>query len=342
MKNAPKALVENGLFNHGKFKTPFQNVNFQESNNPYFFSLDLVKNIQTREWQAFQIDNTEYFIMIAIYNAKKMALLQCIIFDKKENKKLKYEAKVSPFKINISNGFNNTLSSYNSPKIQFNIQHEIFKNLLEIKINWKAEKQLPNLNLHIQGEHNTSKYEPLVVCLPFNDKRAMYSHKCLMPAFGTLKLNNDTIQFHQKTTSIIIDDHKGYYPFITRYNWLTALGFDNEKRIGINITHNQAKNPEQYNENCIWIDGKIHNLPFCTFEFLNDEQNTWKISDIDQKVQLVFTPKVHNYVTLNLLLFQSKYYGPYGVLKGNILLENGQKIIVEQLFAMGEKFYLRL
>jgi hypothetical protein len=53
MKNAPKALVENGLFNHGKFKTPFQNVNFQESNNPYFFSLDLIKKYSNTRMAGF-------------------------------------------------------------------------------------------------------------------------------------------------------------------------------------------------------------------------------------------------------------------------------------------------
>jgi len=343
LQSAPEALVEQGKFNVGKYKTPFKTVNFQQSENPYWIKTDFVKNIQTREWQAFQVNNEQYFVMIAIYNAKKISLLQCIIFDKTQQKKYKYEAKVSPLKMSISNGLYNTKSSYHSKHINYNIEHDIEQHWLSIRIEWKMSKDLPALIFHVEGNHNIHQYEPLVVCLPFSEKRAMYSHKCLMPAKGNMQLGNENIVFLPENSSIIIDDHKGYYPYVTRYNWVTALGFDkNKNRIGLNITHNQALNPEKFNENCLWINGKLIDLPFCTFQRENGDRNTWQISDSKHRVQLKFTPKVDNFVHMNVLLFHSNYYGPYGELSGTIQMEDGSIINIENLFAMGEIFYLRL
>jgi hypothetical protein len=61
---------------------------------------------------------------------------------------------------------------------------------------------------------------------------------------------------------MIIDDHKGYYPCVMKYDWITALGYaGNGRLVGFNLTDNQVQDHEKYNENCLWLDGKMYPRP---------------------------------------------------------------------------------
>ena len=121
------------------------------------------------------------------------------------------------------------------------------------------------------------------------------------------------------------------------------MGFTNEgKRIGFNLTHNQALEPIKHNENCLWLDGELHPLPPIAVTRPEGYQGKWYIKDDFGRIDLAFEPVVHTAVDVNLLIFRSKYQGPYGYFEGFLMDKNGNKVKIDRLFGMGEDFYLRI
>ncbi len=310
---------------------------------PYQLPLPhFLQNLQLREWQAFQMGNKDYFMMVAIYNAKKMALVQFIFYDIQQNQKIRYEKKVLPNKLQLPNTLFGGIASYFSEKFSLRVNHDIGSSFLRLIGEITGFKDLPNVKVRAVGQHNVDKYEPMVVCMPFNERRGMYSHKCLMPMEGRLQIGDRTILFPPEESFLIIDDHKGYYPFPTIYDWVTGMGYTPEGILmGFNLTDNQVIQPKKFNENGLWYNGVLHPLPPIKITRPNGVEKDWIIKDEYGMVDLTFTPVIHTSVNINALIFRSNYKGPYGFFNGFISKKNGEKVEIKQLFGMGEDFYLR-
>lgn len=343
LQPAPARLYENGKFQYASYDGPVPNPNLIDVEKPYKLPIPrLFKWMQLREWQAFQISNGTHFVMVAIYNAKKISLVQFIVYDIVNNKKYRYEKKVAPWSLRVPDGLYGTEAIYQSKNFTLIAKHDLNKNLLELSASIKNMKGLPNVEAKFKAIHDTKRFEPMVVCMPFSEKRAMYSHKCLMPVSGSIQFGNDVIPFPEKLSQLIIDDHKGYYPYPTVYDWVTGMGRDAEgKLIGFNCTDNQILDHEKNNENCLWHDGKLSVLPPIKVKRPNGYKGTWYVKDNYGKVDLEFRPVIHTAVDVNLLILRSKYQGPYGFFNGFIKNREGEKVEIKELFGMGEDFYLR-
>ncbi|MGB0915955.1 MAG: DUF2804 domain-containing protein [Flavobacteriales bacterium] len=343
LKPAPNQLYGESGFEFGSFDKPIQNPNLIDAQRPYKLPLPRgLKWMQLREWQAFQMSNGTHFVMVAIYNAKKISLVQFIVYDIINNKKYRYEKKVAPWSLDVATGLFETESSYLSKNFSLVAKHDLNKNSLELTASIRNQKDLPDVEAKFTATHDVKRYEPMVVCMPFSKKRAMYSHKCLMPLSGSIQFGKDVIPFPEKISQLILDDHKGYYPYPTIYDWGTGIGRDSEgKLIGFNLTDNQVLDHETNNENCLWHDGKLSVLPPIKFKRPEGYKGTWFVKDNYGKVDLEFRPVIHTAVDVNALILRSKYQGPYGFFNGFIKNRDGEKVEIKELFGMGEDFYLR-
>ena len=109
-----------------------------------------------------------------------------------------------------------------------------------------------------------------------------------------MKLNGREIRANENTAAVI-DDHRGYYPRHTHFDWVTTLGRSEaageRKYFALNLTANQSTDPERYNENLIWLEGKTALLPPVRFtrtpaagEFPG--RSVWTIRDDHDMLQL--------------------------------------------------------
>jgi hypothetical protein len=343
LKSAPAVLYGETGFEFASFDKPIVNPNLINAQRPYMIPLPrALKWMQLREWQAFQISNGTHFVMVAIYNAKKISLVQFIVYDIVNNKKYRYEKKVAPWSIKVPDGLFGTEASYASNNFSLFAKHDLNNNLLGLTASIKNMKGLPDVEAKFTGQHDTTRYQPMVVCMPFSEKRAMYSHKCLMPVSGSIQFGNDVIAFPDKISQLIIDDHKGYYPYRTVYDWVTGMGRDeNGNIIGFNFTDNQVLDHETNNENCLWQDGQLTTLPPIKVTRPDGYTGNWFVKDEYGVVNLEFRPVIHTAVDVNLLIMRSNYQGPYGFFNGFIKNDNRERVQVKELFGMGEDFYLR-
>jgi hypothetical protein len=344
-KETPAALVENGRFHFGTFATPFRVVNPLDAR--IYEPLPLpraLKDLRLKEWQHFAFANDEYFISLALFNAKLLGLAQVCVYGRRDRSIRFYEKKTPPWAMSLPATLWDAHASYRSPDFTLLVHNELDRSLHSITFDIAGKGELPAVAGSFTVYEDLERIEPIEVCLPLGRGRALYTHKCVAPCEGTLTLGGNELRFERSSSYSLVDAHKGFYPFVMKWHWATAARHDKAGKLsGFNLTNNQVEEQEHFNENCFWQGGRIELLPPVTFSFNeNDYLRSWKIRDAQGRIDLTFSPEALRTVDVNALLIRSRYRSPYGLFNGRITTESGEALVVEDYFGMCEDFYLRV
>lgn len=326
-KTSIDSIVKDGKFQFGLYKSAFKELNFLDAHKvwnkltPKFF-----KKFRLKEWQAFQFFVRDYIVFGAIYNAKLIGVSVLSVYNFKSREKHHRVKLTFPWKQKVAKSLFNSVSRYNSNTCKLKIKNDIELKRFEIDCS-NAES---DIYLKVTAFHNT---EPMINCMPLGKNRAMYSHKALMPCSGEFKIGKTVYKVNRNDSVLILDDHKGFYPYKLKYNWVTAAWQTSDGVFyGFNLTQNQSVDAENYNENCFWVNGMLHVLPPVTFKVAEEK---WQIKDKLGLVDLEFTVTDTNNLKVNLGVIASDYRAPYGVFNG--ILKNHKHIIrLNNIGGMGE------
>jgi len=343
MRAAPDNLVSDGKFVFGTFSSQFKKVNPLDAVNVFGAWLPKpMLDLRLKEWQAFQLGNRRWFMLAVLYNAKVTALAQFVVYDKEQNKKYLFEKILPAWKIKVPASIWDSRQSYRDKDSSIEIISELAKGRFYINILIRDQKGLPDMEAHFEAIHDNGVVAPIVVSIPMGKNSSVYSHKCLMPMQGSLMLGKEKIEFKREESFAIIDDHKGFYPYEMKYDWVTTAGYDDKGRlVGFNLTDNQSIDAEKYNENCLWVDGKIELLPPVKFDRPQGVEEEWQIRDRYGMVDLYFKPVDMGKIDLNIGILKVKYFGPYGYLRGTVSEQSGARLDFSRYFGMGEQKYIR-
>ncbi len=343
LRTAADNLVTDGEFTFGTFSTQFKNINPLKADKPLGVWLpEPFLDFRLKEWQAFQFGNERWFMLAVLYNAKVSALAQFIVYDKERNKKYLFEKILAPWKVKVPASIWEGSQSYRDRDCSIEIISALAKGRFYINICIRDQKGLPDMEGHFEAIHDEGLVAPIVVSIPVGRNRGVYSHKCLMPMQGSLVLGGEKIEFLRTDSFAIIDDHKGFYPYALRYDWVTTAGRDEKGRlIGFNLTDNQTIDAEKYNENCLWVDGRLDLLPPVKFDRPQGVDGEWIIKDRYGLVDLSFTPVSMGRIDMNILALKVDYFGPFGYFSGTVRDSSGVSLDFTRYFGMGEKKYVR-
>ena len=341
---SPGRLVSHGRFNRGTFKEEFTEINPLDAEITGFLPYPRVfKNFRLKEWQHFALVNEDYYISLALFNAKTLALGQVCLYDRKSGDIHFYEKKTLPKNIHLPQKLWNGHAFMDQKGFTVTIHNELAEGRHTVRFEVDATKTLPSVEGRFTCFEDMSVSEPIVVCLPLQKDRAMYSHKYVCPVEGELTISGKAVPFSRTDSYGLVDIHKGYYPFVMKWHWATAGGFEPKHGlVGLNLTDNQVKDQNAYNENCVWLNGRLHLLPPVRFTFLKEDlYKPWRIQDQHGLVELTFTPEVIRSVDINALVVKTKYRGPFGSFSGCIKTTGKDDLKVDRLFGMCEDFFLQ-
>lgn len=333
-EDPPPALVTNGAYNFGTYNAPIPSV------NPLDMSTDRtrwLRNLRLKEWQAFQLGNDEWFMCGAVYSAKSLGLLQLIVVHWPTGKIRRWIERVPPWKLQIAQGLSNSRSHGSGRRLEMSIENDLPESGLTIRGSHSGTPELPPFLLDVTAHASPSDCAHLVICHPFSPTRALYSNKAFMAADGTLTIGEEVITFDRSTSFLFMDDHKGDYPLPMQYDWVTGANIDpSGRRIGFNLTRNQITDPERYNENAVFIDGRLVRLGAVTFERPNGVNQAWLIRDATGTVDVRFHPDISSELHVGVGRSLAEYFGPYGRFEGAIDV-GGETIDLAGFRGMGEK-----
>ncbi len=327
-----KQLVIKGKQQLGSFNQPIHDVNLLDSTIWGKFPVPRwFKNLRLKEFQACQGGNDRFYFCIALFNAKFSGLAQIRVYDKIEKKHYLIEEEVRPSKLEIANSLLDTDNKFESQNLAIHIKNRLQKGFIEIEFAGKD-----NISGSFKGFFNDSPM--LVSSLPFSQHKGMYSQKGFVPMEGTLSIKDDVFQFNTETSFFVLDDHKGYYPYQMKWDWISTGFYQNGVLHGLNLTVNQVVNPENFNENRLWVGNKMIVLPLVTFKRTRDR---WEVTSKGGEISLTFIIEYDKKVKISLgPLGGSNYEGPFGRVSGTIKTKDIE-LVIDNEFAFAEKQYIR-
>lgn len=107
---------------------------------------------------------------------------------------------------------------------------------------------------------------------------------------------------------------------------------------GFNLTDNQVRDPQRYNENAVWLGDRVVRLPAVHVERPSGPWGTWLVRDADGsgQVNVRFTPTVRSEMHVGPRRSLAEYYAPYGWYEGRIHTDDVE-LSVDGMFGVGEQ-----
>jgi hypothetical protein len=342
--SAPEAIVQDGSFAFGRYGSPFLRANMLDVHRPYHYPIPrIVKNWRLKEWQSYQFGDERWFFLASLYNAKVCSLVVFIAYDRERKKKYQMRRILPGSMFHFSESLSGSKVYYRGAHNYLESTCDYEGGRIQLTVVRGARspgRRFSGLFTFACGPKAAS---PNVVCLPLGLNRAMYSTKLLMPMEGEFSLGGESRRFEGPSSMGILDDHKAYYPYHLRYDWLSGFGVDAKgRRVGFNLMDNAGvREPYRDSENCLWINNKVWPLPPVKVTRPQGSGSEWIIQDTEGMVDLVFVPEMTNDLRFNLGFIESDYSGPIGSFRGFLKSGEGSKIDAEILYGVGEREYFR-
>ena len=295
-----------------------------------------------KEWQAFQLTDGEWFVLGAVYDAKLLGLVQLVAVHQASGRVERWEHRVPSTRLSVASGLDASTSVGRSAGLEVTFANDVGSGRLAVTASQSPRLGVSAMSFDVAGSCAPGSVGHLVICHPFPDGTPLYSDKCMMPAEGSLTIAGERLAFAAGETVLVLDDHKGHYPSPMRYDWVTAAGRDGAGRVvGFNLTDNQVRDPDTYNENALWVGADVHRLGAVRFDRPRGVHGPWRVTDRLGMVDVTFEPSVPNEQHVGPRSVLADYYGPFGWCSGRI--DTGAASLdVDGMFGMGEQKFIRI
>lgn len=302
-----------------------------------------LKRWRLKEWQALQLGDARFFIFTALYDARSFSLALFSVWDRRERRAYDFRRLLPLRSFRFGDSLDGRELSYERRGVSLRFKNELAAGRIGVSFELSARHAAVPVKAELSLAYGPKLAAPSAVCLPLGLGRTMYSTKALLPLDGILELGGERFELKGPEAMGVLDDHKGYYPYQLRYDWVTGFGADAKgRRIGFNLTDNQVRDQARYNENALWVNAKLYPLPPVKITRPYGYEGEWHIQDVEGLVDLVFKPERQNDLVVKALAIRSDYHGPFGRFEGALRTPDGnEKIDAKLLYGMGEQKYLR-
>jgi len=336
----PEKMVVDGKAVYGRFDAPFRNVNLADASIS-MFGLPVPKPFRTcrlKEWSHVAIAGTEVTIGCAVVDAKYLANAWFWAADRETGKFIEHPAQAGGGAVKTSSQLFDGHTRFKSGGFLVEIDDQLDRNQHVYHIEIRAKGDLPAVTADFTLMADWRRNKPLVVVLPAAEGRPFYTHKYVCPVAGVVSVGKRVYQLAAEKDFAMLDVQKTYYPYKIFWEWATFAGLDAKGRlVGMNLCHNLIKDDETWNENCLWVDGKLTNLGSARFEYdPKDYLKPWHLKTVDGTVDLEFRPEGKRDGVIDAKILLSDYHQPYGTFHGFVTSEDGERIEIDGLRGVTE------
>lgn len=338
LKETPKRLVENGkVVEWGFFKEPFRDLNLLTIKLPGLPAC--LNNFRLKEWQHFALIGGDFILTFFLIDAKYMSVSFCYFMDRNSGAFTEHHSNVPGRAASVTKDLFHGDCRFNVGNYSLEVDNRLDEGKHRARISIKGTKKKPGITADIEMLEDLNKIQPLVSVVPIGQNRPMYTHKAVVPVRGEVTYGDRYITLNEKRDTILIDVQKTYYPFNTWWQWAAFAGYDKKGRLlSVNLVKNMTTvDDEAYNENCLWVDGKLSKLSAVRFDFdKKDVTKPWKIETTDGKCRLQIRPMGERKGYINLGFLVDDYHQPFGPFSGTIIDDEGVSYEIEDMFGVTE------
>ncbi len=341
----PESMVEkDGKINFGTFRAPFTNANildvpFNESRK----ASSWWKSFRLKEWQHFGVITPSHYFGMVIFDAKFMGVSFFYAYDRKANKRFEHSVQLPGRSSRVAAQVYDDFCEFKKSGYYLRFENKLKDGFHKIIVDIKGVKNIPAVQGEITVFEDLKSIEPLVQVSPVTPFRPFYTHKFAAPAGGELMLGSQRVVINKKEDVALMDEQKTYYPYVSFWKWATAAGYNEYGELmAFNLCQNMIADDEDYNENCMWVDGKIYCLKAARFKF--DEKNVlhqWEVRTNDGFMELLFTPSGERAEKISVGLIGSDFHQPFGMYNGRFKDENNRIYPLTNLFGLADHHVTR-
>ncbi len=320
---APDALVDpDGRPRFGVYDSPFRRVGLAAARWTTRWGFDApapFRASRLKRWQHFTILHPEALLTCAIVDAAYLKTTWVQFVDLAGGLRVEHHHQTPRADCRIADALWDDRTYFRRRGYHLAIRNHLDagRHTLTFDIAKGAAQGLPQITGELRALHplGPGGVQPLVVALPLEDDRCLYSHKVPLPLEGQLSVGRRCLRFDPERCSVILDVHGAHYPYHTWWRWGTFAGRDEGgRRIGLNLTRNIVIG-DALNENALWVDGRLERLDSALFE---REGAGWRVGTRDSRVELMFEPMGSRSEDLNLGLVRSRFKQFYGRYSGRV------------------------
>jgi len=298
-----------------------------------------------KEWDHYSILNKEFGIQITIGDIGYLTQMSYTWIDFKEKTKngrgeFKFftKSKLLPL-----SSLEDSIIEFPSKKFKATIEKKENNRILSIE-------DASFLDKGIKGTislYDNPKWDNTIVVTGYHEDPRLfyYNHKInMMPATGEIKIGGESYSFEPESSFGLMDWGRGIWPYRTHWLWASACGMVNDVPVAFNIGYGfgavGSEEGATHTENIVFYDGKAHKIDEVTFHHENrDPSKPWKFTSNDNRFNMVLDPLIPHEEKINTGIIKLDSKLLHGFYAGDIVLDNGEKIHIEQMLGHAEDIF---
>jgi len=298
-----------------------------------------------KEWDHYSILNKEFGIQITIGDIGYLTQMSYTWIDFKEKAKNgKGEFKFfTKSKLLPLSSLEDSIIEFPSKKFKATIEKKENNRILSIEDASFLDKGLKGtISLY-----DNPKWDNTIVVTGYHEDPRLfyYNHKInMMPATGEIKIGGESYSFEPESSFGLMDWGRGIWPYRTHWLWASACGMVNDVPVAFNIGYGfgavGSEEGATHTENIVFYDGKAHKIDEVTFHHENrDPSKPWKFTSNDNRFNMVLDPLIPHEEKINTGIIKLDSKLLHGFYAGDIVLDNGEKIHIEQMLGHAEDIF---
>lgn len=351
ISKAPKKIINHGKPVFGTFSTLPEKLDISGIKAPFLgipipaiFTRFLIRS---RLIYTFSFE--DYLGTIDLFDNKIVNMAEVSLWNKKTNLKHVYRIFLGLRLHLIPKKLNKAVCVSTAKTRYIRIAWDHSQDRLSIKLKVKGDRVRPYVELSFLGKLKSNNANEI-----FSVKPAPTMSRCsatwysFSPISGRLKVTHnsgDILENYLDNQGYgFLFENRSYYKFITNGENLTASGLLDNKTIGFRLstTSLDGINTDEYNDNILFVDGKITTLPPVDITHPFGLAKKWIIQDLESMIDLTFTPKNLISRNLNFIAIKSTYHTIFGTIDGVLLDSEGNKLTLKDFPAIMKRSKLRL
>ena len=185
--------------------------------------------------------------------------------------------------------------------------------------------------------------ESIVICTPFKKKGHFYYNQKIncMRVSGKVTIGNELYEFDPAESFGVLDWGRGVWTYHNTWYWGSASGLVDGIDFGFNIGYGFG-DTSAASENMLFYNGKAHKLSQVMFNIpmkngKEDYLRPWTFSSDDGRFIMAFSPVIDRASCTDFKVLKSDQHQVFGYFNGTVILDDGTKLNVKNLFGFAEK-----
>ena len=296
--------------------------------------------LRIKEWDYYLIYNQKYAIALTVADNSYMGMISAsfIDFDNKTEKTTSPMTFMPRGKTNLPNTSVTGDTKFKNKRVDFYFRNNHGERTLRAKMQKFDGKKDFYAEFVLYDEPN----ESMVIATPFAKSKHFYYNQKIVGfrAKGFAVIGDEQITFDDDTFAIL-DWGRGVWTYQNTWYWSSACGLVDGKVFGFNLGYGFG-DTSKASENMLFYDGIAHKIDRVAFAIPQDGKKLafleeWQFASNDDRLSLKFRPILDRHSNANALIIKSTQHQVFGRFDGWVVLDNGQKLEINNLLGFAEK-----